>query len=569
MYVCGCGCARRCRSACGGETRTGLPACCDGRGRLAWPVSTVCTESLPARQRASVPACPTAHILPARPVERAIRASSVFSGADASAARGHIAVASPSRRLDLQARRNVLVGRRVCDSAECCNRNLAAAQRLAAPVHHALAGDAVDNGDDLAGAEPLARGDQLAANVFRDSSGAVKREQEGAAELGLGAVKLGVGEVAALEAVPLVDDGVDEAALVGVLVHNEVHAPETDVGVGGGEGHEGVAEWLALGEKGRGDGVGKRGGGGGVGGAVPVAHNGLRHKGPEVVWGGPGAALDADGHVGVGQGVVGDLDVAGEEDRQGCARGAQGLGPVADGHVAEVLEGDADHVVVVDAAGADEHHAVALVVGLDVVAQVRLLDAADAVDGPENGAAERLAAEHHLVQPVKHHLVVHLVHLLALADDHGALLLDGHLLQLRPGQDVRENVHRPRNVLLQRLCVVHRVLSRRVRVQVRPAVLHLQLEVHLRPVLRALERQVLQEVRRSGRLVRHVCTRPGVDPHPDRRRQRVRNLLRRHRDPVRQDRHHHAALVAGSARAGRCRRKPADASSAYVLRCVS
>lgn len=399
-------------------------------------------------------------------------------------------------------------------------------------MHHVLLADSGDSVDDLIRSESDTTGDELPADVLGDSGAAVQGEQEGATELGLGALQLAVGKAAGADSLPLVDDAPEEPfGVLAVPLQDCVDAPEADVRVGGGKGHEGVAERLgnvpdhALAER-------RQAVQTDVVGPVEVADNGLRNQRREVVRRRPRAALDRQRHVQVGQRVVLDVDVARLENGQPCSRGAQWLRLVADRHVAKVLERNPDHLLVVHAAGTDEHHPVALVVGPDVVFQVFLLDGLDAFDGAKNRSAERLVLEDNLVQPVKHNLVVHLVHFLTLSDDHGSFLLDGHLFQLRSRQNIAQDVHTPRDVLLERLGVVDRVFPGGVCIQVRSAILHLQLQVHLRPVFGAFERQMLEKMGRARRLVRHVGSRACVNPHANRGRQCVWDLLGGNSDAV-------------------------------------
>ena len=123
------------------------------------------------------------------------------------------------------------------------------------------------------------------------------------------------------------------------------------------------------------------------------------------------------------------------------------------------------------------------------------------------------------------HLLLLLVDLLRLAKDDAAFPLDRSRVQLRRSQHVGEDVHRLRHVRLEDLCVVNRVLARRVRVQVSSDVLELNLELVLRHLGRPLERHVLEEVR-SAVALRALVAAPCVNEDADGRRIPVTALQR-------------------------------------------
>jgi hypothetical protein len=113
----------------------------------------------------------------------------------------------------------------------------------------------------------------------------------------------------------------------------------------------------------------------------------------------------------------------------------------------------------VDAASADEHHPVGGVVRLDVLGEVIPLDGQDVLLGSENGTAERLLLECDGVEVVKDNLLGLLVHLLLFTDDDVALPLDRTGLELRVLQNIADDVDGLADVLLERLGIVHRLLS--------------------------------------------------------------------------------------------------------------
>lgn len=145
-----------------------------------------------------------------------------------------------------------------------------------------------------------------------------------------------------------------------------------------------------------------------------------------------------------------------------------------------MLLGELDELIVVNAASANEDHAVGRVVGLDVLCQVGLLDREDVLLGAEDGAAKRLALESYGVKVVKDDLLVLLVNLLLLPQDDVPLALNGRSLELRVLQNVRDDVNSLVDVLAERLGVVDGLLARRVGVEVGAQVLDLELEGVLR-----------------------------------------------------------------------------------------
>lgn len=261
--------------------------------------------------------------------------------------------------------------------------------------------------------------------------------------------------------------------------------------------------------------------------AVPVAHNGLRDERGEIVVVLPAHTLDRDCDVSSWHrivpyphlradevGLVGDAAVVG-----------RGLGVrVRGGHAGEVLLGQLDELSVRNAAGTDEHHAVGGIIGLNVGGQVIARDAQNVLLRAEDGAAKRLVLEGRGMQVVEDDLLHLLVDFLLLAQDDVAFALDGRSLQLAVLQDVGEDVDSGRNVIVEGLGVVDRVLARRVGVEVPAHVLDFQLELRLRALLRALERQMLKEVGGAVGLVR-LCARAGVDPDAYGRRLGVGGVL--------------------------------------------
>ena len=127
--------------------------------------------------------------------------------------------------------------------------------------------------------------------------------------------------------------------------------------------------------------------------AVPVSEDALHHEHREVVGRAPADALDRDRDVRGGKGIVTDADLRTNEVGFGVGETAEGDGVGGDGEVSEVLLGVLDELLVVDAAGADEDHAVGGVICLDVRGEVIALDGENVLLGAKDGAPERLACK--------------------------------------------------------------------------------------------------------------------------------------------------------------------------------
>jgi hypothetical protein len=112
-----------------------------------------------------------------------------------------------------------------------------------------------------------------------------------------------------------------------------------------------------------------------------------------------------------------------------------------------------------DAAGANEHHAVSSVVGLDIVDQVVALDAADVFGGAEDGAAERLVLEGGRVEVVEDDFFELLVDLFLFAEDNIALALNGLGVEFGVLEDVREDVDCDGDVGVEGFSVVDGVFA--------------------------------------------------------------------------------------------------------------
>lgn len=197
-------------------------------------------------------------------------------------------------------------------------------------------------------------------------------------------------------------------------------------------------------------------------GTVPVTDNGLSNQGGEVVVILPANALDGDGNVGGGDGVVTDTDLRTDKVGLlllGVGNGLSGRGWGSHGDVAEVLLGELDELLVRNTTRANKDHAVSGVVGLDVVGQVITADGLDVLLGTEDGATEGLVHESGGVQVVEDNLLELLVNLLLLAKNDVALALDGLGVELGVLEDVGKDVDGVGDVGVEGLGVVDGVFA--------------------------------------------------------------------------------------------------------------
>lgn len=139
------------------------------------------------------------------------------------------------------------------------------------------------------------------------------------------------------------------------------------------------------------------------------------------------------------------------------------------------------------------------------------------------------------MEVVKDDLLGLLVDLFLLAKDDAALALDRARLEEAALENVGDDLDALADVAAEALGVVDRLLTARVRVQVRAEVLDLELEAVLGALPGALERHVLEEVR-NARGRRRLGARASVDPDADGRRLGVRRRLGRDGEPVGQGR---------------------------------
>lgn len=321
-------------------------------------------------------------------------------------------------------------------------------------VQDILLGDPAHDPLNLRGVHPAASGDDLSADILRHSRGPVEGEQQGCLQLGFCALDLRLGDGLG-QAGPLAEGKVDEVVNLGDGVGDEVDPPEAGVGVRGAEGHEAVCELVLVDERAELAAQMR----GVAHGAVPVADDGLRDERGEVVRVFPGDALDCDGDVRGGEGVVPHADLGADEVWAGAAGGPEGDLLRGGLERAKVLLGEVDELLVGDASGGDEDHAVGFVVLADVVGEVGALDGEDVFLGAEDGTAEGLALECGGVEVVKDDFFELAVDFLLLADDDVSFSLNGVLFDFGVLDDVGEDLDCFGGVVLEGFGVVDGVLA--------------------------------------------------------------------------------------------------------------
>lgn len=225
------------------------------------------------------------------------------------------------------------------------------------------------------------------------------------------------------------------------------------VAVAGGEAHEAVSEVVVAdvgaelaAEEGR-----------LAHGTVPVTDDGLGDQSGEVVIILPADTLDGESNVSGGDGVVAETDLGTDELGSALLLGSEGKGSGGRGlagEATEVLLGESDELLVGNATGTDQDHAVSSVVGLDVVGQVVPGDGLDVLLGAEDGAAKGLGLVSGGVKVVEDNLLELLVNLLLLAQDHITLTLNGTSLELGVLKDIGEDVDGLGDIVVKGLGVV-------------------------------------------------------------------------------------------------------------------
>mmetsp|Transcript_5843 Transcript_5843/g.16362 ORF Transcript_5843/g.16362 Transcript_5843/m.16362 type:complete len:335 (-) Transcript_5843:233-1237(-) len=265
---------------------------------------------------------------------------------------------------------------------------------------------------------------------------------------------------------------------------------------------------------------------------IPGSKHRLHHHEGDGVWVCPRRALKRDGQVHERLIRVPHAHLASREERWLVLHEVRRTDALLR-ELGEVLLRRLDQRGVIDAPRRGNHHAVSRVVRRNIVHQVLLGDRPHIIRRPENGAPERTVLERSRVQVIKHNLLRHALNLLHLAQDDVPLALNRVLLQLGVLKNIGQYVHRLADMPVLHLCKITRLLAGRVRIQMPPDILNLDLKILHRSLLRAFERHMLQKVRRSIGRVRLV-PRTRINPDAHRRRRRPRHLLAHHAHAVRE-----------------------------------
>eukprot|EP00906_Rhabdomonas_costata_P027859 RCo039560 len=216
------------------------------------------------------------------------------------------------------------------------------------------------------------------------------------------------------------------------------------------------------------------------------------------------------GHVGQGDQLVGfALLPTHEAGRAGC------LGHRV-GQAAEVLRRQVAQLALVHGPRADKDHTGARVVGRDKVVDQLLVDPLlNVLWGAQDGQSVARPLEGPRVKVVHQNLVNARLDVLLLLQDGATLGLHVGLGAAGVQEDVRQDVHGLRDVLLEALHVVAGVLPRGVGIEVGAHLLHAILDVPPRTLPRTLEVHVLQKVSNTV-VLQSLVPASGINPNTHR-----------------------------------------------------
>jgi hypothetical protein len=189
-------------------------------------------------------------------------------------------------------------------------------------------------------------------------------------------------------------------------------------------------------------------------------------------------------------------------------------------------------MIVVHVAGHGHHDVLRMVRALVQVAKVTHAERRHGVPRAENRVTVRMRAPERLVMQLEHEVVRGVIHHADLLEDHLALEGQVRRAQRRPKDQVRDDIRRLWQVLIENASLERRVFSRGVRIE--RAAEHLERERNVlgRPIARALEHHVFEHVRHAHAFARLV-NRGGTDPCPKCDRPHSRHGLREHGQSIR------------------------------------
>ena len=181
-----------------------------------------------------------------------------------------------------------------------------------------------------------------------------------------------------------------------------------------------------------------------------------------------------------------------------------------------------DELVVADVPGRREHDLLRLVRAAVVAGERAPRDGRDDVGAADHRPSERVRAEDRLGRDVVDEVVRRVLHHRDLLEHDLALRVD--VDERRPEDHVRHHVERALEPIVRDARVDDGRLARRRRVQLAAELVEDLRDLLRRVARRALEEQVLDEVRDAGARVRLVA-RARADPEPERDRAHAGNAL--------------------------------------------
>jgi hypothetical protein len=99
---------------------------------------------------------------------------------------------------------------------------------LLSKVHNVLSSDLSNSALNVFGAQSASGGDDLAADIFGNGSGSVKRQKDGSLQLSLGTLDLRLSDVEG-QTRPFTEREVNEVIKAGLVLANQVDTPETEL----------------------------------------------------------------------------------------------------------------------------------------------------------------------------------------------------------------------------------------------------------------------------------------------------------------------------------------------------
>jgi hypothetical protein len=121
---------------------------------------------------------------------------------------------------------DTLVVEHTLNVSESTDGKLFVPQLLLGKFHDILGGELSNGAFDVFGAQAAAGGDDLAANVFGNSGGAIERQEDRGLQLSLGTLNLGLGDIER-QTRPFTESEVDKVVELSEVLAHKVDTPET------------------------------------------------------------------------------------------------------------------------------------------------------------------------------------------------------------------------------------------------------------------------------------------------------------------------------------------------------